>query len=427
MRVTKSKLYYPPFGGENHITVVYDANQGAFIPPEFRPSTAENWINYTILPITESSAEFGFTLEPNNGTTTRTATVTFNDDMSGGSISITIIQVSVIKPIWADFKYLAGASVGQNYPYKIKMGDDIIYEGVSVPAANEIPESINVSRIVESYVSSYDFGSIPGDNYFFDLGCIAVDFYTVSGDTETYRDTFMFTNDWSGYVTGYSNIDKILNDPINHKGCSQMKFPLCYYNATDKVWTLVNQTSTQTYTSIFPTNNYPFGICNKTFVSTNTQTLSFKCGDDVMVTYDLQHCGNGALYYRNRFGGWDGYLLEGNIKKSEKYTKQQFTSNGENTKSSSWGTKTDKNSIVTSYETTTGWLSDEESDRFVYHLLSSPTVYFQPFEADPHRLGDMISVNITNTTAEYKKFKNGRNLVKYTITFDESKTKQICR
>ena len=61
----------------------------------------------------------------------------------------------------------------------------------------------------------------------------------------------------------------------------------------------------------------------------------------------------------------------------------------------------------------------------VYHLISSPKVYFTSFDGESYELGTMKEVNITDSKAEYKKYRNGRHLVQYTITFETADTKRV--
>ena len=61
--------------------------------------------------------------------------------------------------------------------------------------------------------------------------------------------------------------------------------------------------------------------------------------------------------------------------------------------------------------------------------MSSTTVALRIFS--DNNMGsfpyNMISVSITNTSVEYKKFKNGKKMINYTITLEENDTKQVQR
>jgi hypothetical protein len=66
----------------------------------------------------------------------------------------------------------------------------------------------------------------------------------------------------------------------------------------------------------------------------------------------------------------------------------------------------------------------------VFHLLSSPIVYFQNlhkenqlFDTDP--TFNLIPIRITASSAEYKKFRNGKRLVNYLITFEKGNIEKV--
>ena len=144
----------------------------------------------------------------------------------------------------------------------------------------------------------------------------------------------------------------------------------------------------------------------------------------------MDNCGEGFLLYKNRFGGWDSFLIEGNIYKYDEYTKlsgvypKYPNDNGYNRER-----VTDRNTIRTRYEINTGWLTDEQAERLVFHLMSSTTVALRSFsdKTEGSFPYNMVSVSITNTEAEYKKFKNGKKMINYTITLEQNDTKQVQR
>ena len=165
--------------------------------------------------------------------------------------------------------------------------------------------------------------------------------------------------------------------------------------------------------------------------------VEYKQDDDVLFSYDMNYCGPGAFIYRNRFGGWDSFLIEGNISKTDNYTKQNYRIKGEYNQEYSINTlkyidekRTDSIDIDTTYEASTGWLTDEESERLVFHLLSSPIVYFQNLHKENQLYDtdsdlDIIPVRITASSSEYKKFRNGRRLVNYLITFEKCNIEKV--
>lgn len=140
--------------------------------------------------------------------------------------------------------------------------------------------------------------------------------------------------------------------------------------------------------------------------------------DGMSATYDKKVCGRGALYYINRYGGWDAFVLENNIKKTDKITKDGYTLTASYNNTTNVHTNKYIKSISTSYKTNSGWLTDKESERLAIDLLESPAVYFDDFES-----GNIYAVNITNSSVEIKEFRNGRKMVNYDIEFTQSRDK----
>ena len=174
----------------------------------------------------------------------------------------------------------------------------------------------------------------------------------------------------------------------------------------------------------------------RTDIFYDTKKLEYKQDDEVIFSYDMDHCGLGAFIYRNRFGGWDSFLIEGNIIKTDNYTKLNYRTKGEYNQMYDFRNSkymdekhTDNVSINTTYEAYTGWLSDEEAERLVFHLLSSPIVYFQDLNKE-NQLYDtdqstLIPIRLTASSAEYKKFRNGRRLVNYSMKFEKGNIEKV--
>ena len=330
-------------------------------------------------------------------------------------------------PVWRDYLYSpSGFTNGQDYAYSLRgSGGTVLYQGVTVaPDSSHTPDPINITRLVESYVNSGEFNytsgswkKLPGE--------LTVNFYKV-GQVGLVQQ-WLIWNDWSRYKLVYDSIST-LNDPINFRACQGMKLPLCVYQKGTTSWSMteVKKNGTSSTTSFSYPSSYKFAVYVPSYTS-SAKRLDFKRGGNTQFSYDMTACGQGYFLYRNRFGGWDSFLIEGNIYKKEGYARQNYTSPVNTSYGYSVDRHTDKVNITTSYEVHTGWLTDQEAERLVYHLLSSPKVYFTSFEGDHYELGDMKEVILTGSQAEYKKYRNGRKLTSYTITFDASDTKRVQR
>ena len=394
-------------------------------------SISDSWLTYK----SKSNNVYTFAYTQNSTSSQRTATVTFSA-VGLYSVIFTLNQRGDgVDSIWFDEVFEPSSfQVGENYHYRLQdhNTNKIIYEGITVPVSEgEKPLGINIPRLVDSYIHSDELDDLREDMKFRTLnGSLSVDFYDMNGSTPSLVKTFNYWNDWSGpgYNTVY-DITKSINDPINHKGCNYMVIPFCIYDDKLSSYSVVETKKDDTQVS------YSLGTPSDAFMYAageffNAKSVSFKKGNDTLLTYDMDNCGEGFLLYKNRFGGWDSFLIEGNIYKYDEYTRLSGVyPKYPNGYGYSREKMTDRNTIKTRYEINTGWLTDEQAERLVFHLMSSTTVALRSFSdrtmsSFPY---NMVSVSIVDSSVEYKKFRNGKKMINYTITLEENNTKQVQR
>ena len=394
-------------------------------------SISDSWFTYQ----SKSGDVYTFAYTQNDSLSRRTATVTFSASGSDSVIFTLNQKGNGVDSIWFDKVFEPSSfQVGENYHYRLQdhNTNKIIYEGITVPVSEgEKPLGINIPRLVDSYIHSDELDDLREDMKLRTLnGSLSVDFYDMNGSTPSLVKTFNYWNDWSGpgYNTVY-DITKSINDPINHKGCNYMVIPFCIYDDELSSYSVVETKKDDTQVS------YPLGTPSDAFMYAageffNAKSVSFKKGNDTLLTYDMDNCGEGFLLYKNRFGGWDSFLIEGNIYKYDEYTRLRGVyPKYPNGYGYSREKMTDRNTIKTRYEINTGWLTDEQAERLVFHLMSSTTVALRSFSdktvgSFPY---NMVSVSIVDSSVEYKKFKNGKKMINYTITLEENNTKQVQR
>lgn len=276
----------------------------------------------------------------------------------------------IYAPIWKDIYYVSSA---ETLDYSIAVGDDVIYAGKAYIAPDADILSINISKICQDYLSN----TLP-------------DFRTLSAgtfvDTEAYK-TFSL----------YSGETKV-ND---------YNYLYCWDYETDFDGTAVSLSH--------PINGH-YGPDMKVF-STRWESGSVITE---MTEATSGFCGSAALYYKNRSGGWDSFLIEGSIKRTDNYERyiynKSFNNNTLDFEEAAY-----HNQITTKWVLHTGYLSDAESETLAFHLLSSNAVYFHNFQDNT-----IVPCNISDSSVTYKTFKNeGRKLVRYDITISESQKKQL--
>lgn len=400
----------------------------------------------------KSDPEVIVTAAKNTGIRRRASIKFYDLGDSKNYVIVPVIQGSEdgYSSIWMDDLFYPAAESWDgsgNYYYRI-VDKDTNYEYFSGVAVNIFPGTvgeglggIDIPRLVEYYISTTleeqktDTGW--GD---MSMGYCTVDVYnmTTSGYPGTVEATFKYWNDWSRFEKKY-DYTRSLNDPINSKGCDNMIIPFCVYYDESSVFSIVDtERNGNVNTKTLSTPSKPFMMRTDSYY--DSARIDYKQDGQILFSYDMTHCGQGALIYRNRFGGWDSFLIEGNISKTDNYTKQNYRKKGGYNLDYSIDIlkyidekRTEGVDIDTTYQAYTGWLTDEESERLVFHLLSSPTVFFQNlnkanqlYDTDSE-FGALLPVRITASSSEYKKFRNGKRLVNYLITFEKCNIEQVRR
>lgn len=285
---------------------------------------------------------------------------------------------NAFKPIWINTNYTFISSVN-SVNYSILNNGQTIFSGKAYKYPNVNNYSININRICENYLdNNITFLTNSSPTGMTNLINAAQQF-TFKIDDLNIQETYRFYWNYNMNEVIYTGN---LSSPINgHYASGMFRF---------------NNTINHQFLSVYwnkELNNW--------------------------LSYTTSACGEYALYYLNRNGGWDAFLIEGKVKEVDTYNRSTFERKGSSI--NYWLRESDnyKNIIEHSYELNTTWLKDDESKRLAFHLLSSNKLYL-------HNLVDdiIIPVNIVDSSCEYKTFKNLNKLVSYTIKVKES-NKQI--
>lgn len=433
LKAKPSKLRFLKEGDYEYVSFNYIPETG--IDYNISYNEGSGWLT-----VTNSGNRKVVTAAPNGTGVRRRATLMFYEHSdSSNYVTLKVIQGGDgYDSIWMDqLYYPQNRDENDNFYYRLTYGASPsgveLFRGIStVPSgAGGDVGGIDVPRVVESHITSYLHTSTNWTRLSSGYMTVGLFDMTSGGYPGTLVDTFKYWNDWSRTEVRY-DYTRYLNDPINGKGCDGMIIPVSVYYDDAATFTIVETGDNGTVNDVvLPTPGYPFAQLGRSFYNLNR--VDFKQDADIIFSYDLEHCGPGALIYRNRYGGWDSFLIEGNVSKTDSYEKLDYRTEGEMTHTSFDSRfyqnikHTDSVNIVGSYEAHTGWLTDEEAERLVFHLLSSPTVYYQRFDEDDYDTAglNLLPVTIKASSAEYKKFRNGRKLVNYVITFEENNIQKV--
>ena len=257
--------------------------------------------------------------------------------------------------------------------------DATIYEGIAYAAPNAIYANVNVTKILENYVSNHlpeRFGisstypmALITDAY----KTFTAEFLDSAGTWEEIEEIGILA--WYDYDSKPSNYtDLVLADPVNGHSAAGV---------------------------IYTRSRLAQGIVTNLITTAATSE------------YEESFCGRYGITYLNRMGGYDFFLFEGKYSMSDNYDYFEYNRTYDNNYNG-FGLSRYQNSYETTWTLSTGWLTDEESYRFAKHIMGSTQIWIQDLEK--HKV---IPVVMVDASTEYKTYE-GKGLVCYTVKLKTS-------
>lgn len=129
----------------------------------------------------------------------------------------------------------------------------------------------------------------------------------------------------------------------------------------------------------------------------------------------VDYCGEYASYFLNSSGGIDFFLWEGKCKKTAKFDTSEYAKDYDN-RTVEFGRMRYVNRTYNQYELTTGWLTEEEAERFAKNLPGTTWMYLHDLVS-----GEIFPVTVQDDSVEFKtrRTENG-NLISYVLTVVDS-------
>jgi len=310
------------------------------------------------------------------------------------------------QPIWKDIEIQTEKEV---LNYSITKSGELIYTGRSIILPNEDINNINLNRLCADYIGQKLPNGIKEGDY--KLENYANEFIVTDLDDNTVLEKYTFRDDWS-YKT---NESYFLNNPIKYRYVNKVKYivadirqllPISIYRlsgSNSKIDNVVIPTSTE-YQSlkIMDLSKHT----TNSIYATNTRMIG-EVEDSIRVEIketDYNYC----LYYKNAFGGYDYYLIDGNVTKNDNISANYYTNYANNTKQE-FEKKKYLNRITSNYTLYTDYFTEDEQERFE-DLITSTEVYLHNFKTN-----EILPVNVTNTSFSHKTFTNNGKKLWYNI------------
>lgn len=303
--------------------------------------------------------------------------------------------------IWKDKIVSLGTTADTEF--RVQFGGNTIYQGKAFIRPGDSAPSVRLNDICADYLRA-TFPTLTNKGFALASNVGTFTLQRKSGTSWASVGSYDFYGDWS-YEPNYNMGTTGWSSPIINR-IDERQWLL--YSAMNKSLNFksTNKRGT-TYTDAVSGSSGNNG----------TAMLNLSLRSDIVrvvvngyTFYVSPSCHRYCLYYLNAYGGWDTFLIEGDVLERDTFVRHNAELEYNNTDPLQRGRRNYVNEVVKGFTMHTGWLSDWESSR-MYHLLGSVDVYLHDLA-----LGDIRGVVLTNNSAEYRTFKNnGRKLVEYTI------------
>lgn len=402
-------------------------------------------------------------VKPNLLSIERSASVTLTYTLAGETIppnTFTLEQKSPeTNPLFAAICDQTDLIVNNNYFYSVSVKNKElktfteIFEGKPQSRPGYTYSDIRLNELVFNYIEEFmiDPDNFGFDEYITDFGVeVDVRLWTDGGSFSNpeVRKIYIFAPDrsydsdrkrlYSNYARIYTTDERTgmvnLNDPINGHANITQPFVFAFWNETsfpgnpntEDKFICEESTDGVTYTEKYSTYaDVDRGrLIQYTISSGDSVTSRYiavrKSNSIKRIAYDRSYCGQYVLFYRNRFGGYDSFLIESNLiekrtpnKTSWGYSIPYSQGNQDVLSGNVNSYKERIDSEKTTYSFNSGYLSDIQSDKFYNHLILTEEAYLYDCAE-----GEYIPVKITNGEVEKEVFRNGRKLNSYRVEME---------
>lgn len=394
-------------------------------PSTVNITTSYSWITPTI---NRTNNTFSVRVLANNTGVTREGSVVLSGTSTGGGTAYKTVNVIQglnppieESPIWRDMI----ETFTPEYPekdytsYRVADGEgNIIYNGRAYFNPDD-EVKIKFNSIFENYINeTIDLNSIglQGNNGYSMFGV-----QRWNNEFNDWLDIkeYMVYNDWSydpdRMPSGLISQSHILSTTLDPR----QLFIQTYFNSIHDATTEVHLYGSSATSSrpLFDNFNVDDEIASYILKAGRAIHLETYVGDDETnkIEYNVElTCKPYALYWLNKYGGYDSMLLNKTTKQTDRLTNYDYTREIDN--------NTDEfekiqylKEIKQTWSIKTDILNDRQSE-IVAEIAHSPQVYLHILDEDK-----IIPVNVTDSSVEHKQWRNNqRKRIVYTFTVENS-------
>ena len=327
-------------------------------------------------------------------------------------------------PIWQDLVLTCPSSA--SYKFRLKdTGGNVIYTGKAVCTPDAAATTIKVNDICADYMAAHslpDFTSDFTPQMLEEIFSLELE---IMGVWQTLS-TWVFLANWS-YVYDYDVEDDGLEFPISRIIPRYGHFFLPLYTQENSITMTLHFADGSTLNKVITihcTADYNadynedfsieddggqgYGVAVLPLVNYAGDIVSVSCAE--YGEWIVEDCRRYALHYVNAYGGWDTFTPARFELMQDTYTRHEMKVAYDNDAPENRGIVNYANEVARGITFRTGVLDDIGGGR-MHHLLGSTCVYLEDCST-----GIFYPVNIKDTTADYKTFRNqGGKRVEYTF------------
>ena len=326
-------------------------------------------------------------------------------------------------PIWKD--KIVNIGLLQSMYFRILLSDtnEVIYSGKSFMRPGAANNQVKINDICADYLENVLPNLSQAEFSQLNLPVTFVVQASSNGSSWTNIESVQFLNDWS-YDYGYNPATMGMSFPVNGHIDSRMPIVWTGLNVSQITMTLhfKDGTTANVIVPIAISDDFNSDFNNdfsKSVRSAGSGTAVFlldswdnidwlTIGNSTFKV--VTECAEYALYYVNAYGGWDCLLIEGNTIEADSLTRHTREIVYDNNDIQNRGIQNYVNEITKGFTFNTGLLKADQGKR-MHHLINSTDVYLYDIANE-----QMIPVNVSVNTCEYKTFKNqGNKFAQYTI------------
>ena len=315
-------------------------------------------------------------------------------------------------PIWKDHYTNLGAYASRYF--RVRVGSTTIYQGKAVRPTSSGNLYVRINDICADYMAKKPGGGAQAFPISFTVQ------QSSNGSSWTTVESVQFNDDWS-YVSGFDPSVSGMTFPITgYADIRQQIFQTRYASGSVTATAYYGAGTTRSFTLSLQTAAGTNDI-TKSLAHAGAGYVVFDCAANATYsgkkltavtiggqTYRITtKCPEYLLYYKNPFGGYDHLLLEGKCRVNRSGNRSTFVADYDNNyqQREEW---TFQNEITERWTLTTGFLSDDESERMPY-LLDSPDVYLIALAAPTI----FIPVTIATDSYQVRKYTAADGMVSY--------------